>query len=454
MRPHGTGSITRLRGGRHLARLPESLGRGSIGTYDTEEDARVALAIRMEEIARGDDTDSLTVDRWGQRWLTAREASGSYRHVAQERARWSVYVTGSPLGRLPLRDVEASDVRAWLGALKGTRRAKLSGSTRANALTIVRAALTGAVEAGHIAASPAAGVRLARGAMRKTHEGWSWLRADELEAMLLAAPNSKARSLWTVGAYAGLRTGELLGLRWADVDFERSELTVRHTRDDAPKTQRALRVVQLLEPARDALHVWRTLSASVRSRAGLVWTSPTGGCHVLGYDAGFAETRRAVLPGRRCTIRDLRHTCASHLLQGTWAPGLIARALRLEEVRDWLGHTSITVTQRYAHLASDGARSLVRTRALPVELVAERSHFRELNPGPTVYETDSVTSDAQRIRVVSSRATSRATSSRELAAEVGRWICAGKAPPVALTGRLVESVLLEDVQGVERERTA
>ena len=386
-RPHGTGTIQTLPNGRFCARLPDGLGRRSIGVFDTYEDAGAALTIRLDEIARGDDTDSLTVARWGVQFLNARAASGDFRHVAVERGRWSAYVEGSPLGRLPIRTVDVADVRGWLAALKGKRCARLSGSTRANALTIVRSVLAGAVEAGHLASNPARDVKLARGALRKTHEGWTWLTLDELAAMLAAAPTSKARSLWTLGAYTGLRTGELLGLRWEDIDFTRSVLRVRHTRDDAPKTAKAHREVQLLTPARDALVIWRDLSRSVRSRNALVWTSPTGGCHVLGYDAGLVETVRAIDLGRRFTIRDLRHTCASNLLQGTWAPKLIARALRLEEVRDGLGHSSVTVTQRYAHLAADGVRSLIKTKPLTVGLPTERSHFRELNSGPTVYET-------------------------------------------------------------------
>ncbi len=47
-------------------------------------------------------------------------------------------------------------------------------------------------------------------------------------------------------------------------------------------------------------------------------------------------------------FHDLRHTCASHLLMGSWGS-----AWRLEEVRDFLGHESITSTQRYAHLSQD-----------------------------------------------------------------------------------------------------
>jgi len=51
---------------------------------------------------------------------------------------------------------------------------------------------------------------------------------------------------------------------------------------------------------------------------------------------------------RRVRFHDLRHTCASHLLMGTWGV-----RLPIEEVAAWLGHSSTAVTQRYAHLAPD-----------------------------------------------------------------------------------------------------
>jgi hypothetical protein len=86
----------------------------------------------------------------------------------------------------------------------------------------------------------------------------------------------------------------------------------------------------------------------------------------------------------RASLHDLRHTCASHLVQGSWAPALIARPLRLEEVRDWLGHQDIATTQRYAHLCRDAIAALV---VAGHNLDTERSRPRDLNSGPTVYET-------------------------------------------------------------------
>lgn len=58
-------------------------------------------------------------------------------------------------------------------------------------------------------------------------------------------------------------------------------------------------------------------------------------------------------------FHDFRHTFASHLVMGTWG-----RAWRVEEVQVLLGHTSITTTQRYAHLAPEGlARSVSEAEA-------------------------------------------------------------------------------------------
>lgn len=73
--------------------------------------------------------------------------------------------------------------------------------------------------------------------------------------------------------------------------------------------------------------------------------------------------------GVRRSIRwhDLRHTCASSLVQGLWGP-----AWTLEEVKEMLGHSSILVTQRYAHLGETALkRAAKRVSSVGYELVRE-----------------------------------------------------------------------------------
>lgn len=71
-------------------------------------------------------------------------------------------------------------------------------------------------------------------------------------------------------------------------------------------------------------------------------------------------------------MKDLRHTCASHLLRGTWVRhGWIDRALTMQEVSAWLGHASVTTTERYyARLAPGGL----------LDVVPRRRHLRVVRP--------------------------------------------------------------------------
>lgn len=121
---------------------------------------------------------------------------------------------------------------------------------------------------------------------------------------------------------------------------------VRHSRDEATKSGH-IREVPLLAPAREALELWREVAPGVGDS--LVWPGEDGACHVDGYVAGWPRVRR--LAGIREAVRwhDLRHTCASHLVQGSWG-----RVWSLQEVREVLGHSSTRVTERYAHLCPGG----------------------------------------------------------------------------------------------------
>lgn len=103
-------------------------------------------------------------------------------------------------------------------------------------------------------------------------------------------------------------------------------------------------------------------TSSPRSSRGCVWPSTDGGPHASGYDAGLGRLRRSKRwPGLRSfRFHDQRHTAASHLIQGTWAPVLLERPMRLEEVQLWLGHASRVTTEVYAHLRPDGIQSVVR----------------------------------------------------------------------------------------------
>lgn len=351
----------------------------SLGVYESEEDARAVVRSALGQL--GADLllpGAATLGEWGLEWLDRRERGGLVRGVAQERSVWRTHIAPSPLAQMPLRSITRPMVVRWVDDLihnttalrpvrgGGARETgkPLSRQTVVHALRVLRSCLRAAQDAGRIDESPAHDVRVPR-YQRAADEGaerWTWLTLDEID-QLLASPTierprpgirewsvvrtrevevpEEYRIAWTVLIYTGIRPpGELLRLRWRDVldlDGEHPRLRVLGKGKERPT-----REVPLLPPAREALQRWRELEPGIGSAP--VFRRPA--------KWGIGWRRWAVaLIGRHARLYDTRHTCASHLVQGSWG-----QALSLYEVAQWLGHGSITTTQRYAHLAPDGLR--------------------------------------------------------------------------------------------------
>jgi hypothetical protein len=135
------------------------------------------------------------------------------------------------------------------------------------------------------------------------------------------------------------RAGELLALEWTDVDFRQKLVTFRRSRTGGITTDtksRRPRQVPLSETLAAALQAHRHL------RGPLVFCQEDGTHLTLWFLHGALEraARRAQL--RLLRWHDLRHSFASNLTIG---------GTPLRQVQEWMGHASITMTMRYAHLA-------------------------------------------------------------------------------------------------------
>lgn len=304
----------------------------------------------------------------GKTWFDDREKAGRVRHVRQERSAWRAHVEPWQDAHRPLRSLTRRHVNDFVGTLGS--RAGISRQTVKHVLRLVRQVVAHAHDTGVISADPIATLRVPRAAHVSASDAWTWLRPDEITAVLAATRSVEQRALVTVAIYTGLRKGELWQLRWSalSLDGPSPELHVR----GKLKSSHAERSVPLLPPALDALRLLKAVreaepKGDVVQIDPLVWPSPSGGVRRADDDAAWASKRWRLAPGeplrltegvaaragiaRRVRFHDLRHTCASHLVQGTWgAP------MRLEDVRQWMGHSSISVTQRYAHLSPTGLR--------------------------------------------------------------------------------------------------
>lgn len=181
--------------------------------------------------------------------------------------------------------------------------------------------------------------------------------------------------MYVVAIALGLRQGEVLGLRWRDIDFEGGTLSVRQTvkrsggswHYEEPKSPRSRRVLPLMPLVADELTAHRQRQREQRLRAGPAWrdiglafTSETGGPL---YGPNVTRHLQDVLTEAklpRVTFHDLRHACATpHVGLGT------ARRVLMSI----LGHASPTITLGlYAH--ADAAMMQDAVEALGAVLMA------------------------------------------------------------------------------------
>lgn len=181
--------------------------------------------------------------------------------------------------------------------------------------------------------------------------------AQQLGRFLAHVRDERLYPAWVVFATTGMRRGEVLGLRWIDVDLDGARISVRQTlvmvdteaRYSQPKTKRSRRTVDLDEQTVAVLRAWQTRQRAEREQwreawqdTGLVFTREDGSpIYPDGWTGTFERhVREAGLPKVR--LHDLRHTHASLLL---------ASGVNPKVVSERLGHHSTAFTlDTYAHV--------------------------------------------------------------------------------------------------------
>jgi integrase len=240
------------------------------------------------------------------------------------------------LGHLRLSSITRPGVQDVVDRLVAEGR---SASTVRNAVLPLRAVYRRALARAEVFVNPTLGLALP--AVRGGRERVA--RPAEARALLAALPAGE-RALWATALYAGLRRGELQGLRWSEVDFERGVLRVERSWDQRagpiePKSRAGRRRVPLTATLRAELARHRLSSG--RSGDELVF-GKTG--EVAFTDAVIRRARAAWRAAglEAIGLHECRHSYAAFMI----AAGVNAKALST-----YMGHSSITVTlDRYGHL--------------------------------------------------------------------------------------------------------
>jgi integrase len=268
-----------------------------------------------------------------------------------------------------MSEISAWDIQKWRSEEK---KAGFSSSTINRAVSTLKAVLSKAVEWGVLDFNPLSSVKplkldnSSRIRFLSSEEELRLRKAlDEREQELRRGRDSG--NLWrqkrrytqlpdVLGDYlkpmvllalnTGMRRGELFSLRWEDVDFDRKQLVVRGEKAKSGHS----RYLPLNSEAYSILEKWRAISNSE-----LVFPNPSSGSQLTDIKSSWTRLR-AMACIEAFRFHDLRHTFASNLVRA---------GVDLYRVKELLGHSTIQMTERYAHLAPehnfDSVEKLVRS---------------------------------------------------------------------------------------------
>ncbi len=355
-RGNGEGTISRRKDGRWEGRyyVPTEDGPKRKVIYgktraEVSEKLTKALSDRANGIVY--DNENITIGEYLDVWLKG-SVYGSVRQSTYDRDTNLVDNHIKPvLGSLKLKKLNSAHVQSFYRNRLDTG---LSASTVRKIHDILRRGLAQTVD-WHLTQRNVADVVKPPRPVPKEIVA---LSTDETRRLLDAAAEDRLEALYVLAVHTGMRQGEMLALRWQDVDMENAVLSVRRTLTrrggkvafGEPKTKKSRRSIRLTPQAVEALraHLERQLRdmeilGDHYQDQGLIFTTDTGAPinpSNLRQRSFTPLLKRAGLPHMR--FHDLRHTCATLLL---------SRGVHPKFVQELLGHATIAITlDTYSHV--------------------------------------------------------------------------------------------------------
>ena len=177
-----------------------------------------------------------------------------------------------------------------------------------------------------------------------------WITYNEAKELIISARVARNAShladFIILALHTGCRSGEMLGLQWKDIDFNNQLI---HLKADQTKTDKR-RGVPLNDHALKSLLARKKFHSKHCPESSWVFCNRNGNKIASVKKSFKTACVRADIDDFK--IHDMRHTCAA------W---LVTSGVPMPEVRDLLGHSSITMTEKYAHLAPENVRRAVNT---------------------------------------------------------------------------------------------
>ena len=364
-----TGSINERSPGHFQIRL--YIGRDSTGKrHDHTETVKGTITgakARLQDIIRKHQTGEPlklgadTFDAAFDEWLDANRANLKEASIASYERAARIYIRPT-LGGLLLTRIDSGIIEKMYRQM---REQGLSGSTVAYIHNILKAVFRLAFERRKIAHNPMATIKAQSAG--KAREAAA-MTADQIAQFLDAAESSRFGTLFFLAFHTGCRPGELLGLKWSDLDQAAATLTIRRTITwrrpqearaaglplwylDTPKTKLSRRTLPLTAAVADRLQTHRRAQLEDRMKAGKAWT-----------DHGFIFTDEIGEPYSQTRLRATFKAIAKaaglpkgfnpYTCRHSTATLLMAAGVNPKVVSERLGHSNVSITLgTYSHVA-------------------------------------------------------------------------------------------------------
>jgi integrase len=255
-------------------------------------------------------------------------------------------------GSMTVDEITVQEIERWRAGMTSARvERELSNKTKNNLLVLMHAIFRRAVKLYGLPANPVASVDRFR---VRTSGDIQVFSPEEVWALVRAAGSEADAAIFLTAAFTGLRRGELLGLRWRDVDFAGSTIRVRASYAAGKLTTPKSGKVRAVPMAPDVAGALAKLGDRGRYTGDddFVFAGEAG----LPLDGDALSSRYRDALGR-AGLRPLRF----HDLRHTFGTRMIAKA-DIRRVQEWMGHADIQTTMKYLHYAP---------RAEDAELVAQ-----------------------------------------------------------------------------------
>lgn len=276
-----------------------------------------------------------------EKWIKSREVEG-LASVSDDRSRYRNWIAPR-LENRRVSEITLDDIQAIIDAAKA---GGLAGSTVNSVRAILNGLLNQAVKDKHIPANPLQPGLIAR---EPTKERESFLKPEDMPAFMQAVETEGGdwADFFTLALATGARRGNLLSMRWADIDLSAGVWVI-------PADESKNKTIMRIALDADAVAILRNRQERELHK---VWVFPSvraDGGHLNNPSKAWARIlKRAGLPIGRAdglTIHDLRRTLASWMAIGGESLLTIGKVL---------GHKSPAATARYAHLIDESKRGAV-----------------------------------------------------------------------------------------------